>query len=91
MDRDTVLKHSKAIRLEHKVLPEFIELLEELCRIRECPEYLQALISMISSPEIGSTLIIAILEYFEKEYHIIRIEQSPNPYGVNKNKLINII
>lgn len=91
MDRDTVLKHSKAIRLEHKVLPDFVELLEELCRIRECPEYLQALVAMLSFPGIGSNLSIGVLEYFEREYHIIKIEQLPNPYGINKNKLINII
>ena len=36
MDRDTVLKHSRAVRLQQIVFPDFVELLEELCRIFDC-------------------------------------------------------
>lgn len=39
MDRETVLSHSKAIRIEHTLLPEFIELLKEYCTIMGKGEY----------------------------------------------------
>lgn len=91
MDRDTILKHSRAVRLQYILLPDFVELLEELCRIKAHPEHFQKLTQALSIPGLRNEVINAVLEYFEREYNIIKIEQLPNPYGMNKNKLINII
>lgn len=91
MDRDIVLRHSKAIRLENKILPDFVVLLEELCRIKECPEYLPKLRQAISIPGLGSELIIKIIEYFEREYNIIKIERFPMKGNVSYKELLNII
>lgn len=90
MDRDTILKHSKAIRLEHKLLPDFTEILSNYCEIKAHPEHLQVLIQMIQMPMIGNEILNAVLEYFEKEYHIIRLEKLPDNYSANIKQLINI-
>lgn len=91
MDRDTVLKHSRAVRLQHIILPDFVELLAELCRIKAHPEHFQKLTQTLSTPELGNEVVNAVLEYFEREYHIVKIEKLPNVYDINVKQLINII
>ena len=90
MDRDTILKHSKAIRLEHKLLLDFTEILSNYCEIKAHPEHLQALIQIIQMPMIGNEILNAVLEYFEKEYHIIKLEKLPNNYSTTIKQIINI-
>lgn len=94
MDRDTILKHSKVIRLEHKVLPEINDVIAEFCTIKGHPEHLSVIIQLLQQPIIGNKIINAILEYFEKEYHIIKLEKintTNNVFGGIENKqLINI-
>jgi hypothetical protein len=75
MDRETVLKHSRAVRLDNKALSDFTDLIAELCTIRGCSEHLSAIIQLLQNPSIGGKIIDAVLEYFEKEYHIIKIEK----------------
>ena len=38
----------------------------------------------------GNTIIDKTLEYFEKEYHIIKLERLPDAYSINQKQLINI-
>ena len=89
MDRETILKHSKSIRINHQILPDFIEILSDYCERKAHPEHLQALIQMIQMPMIGNEILNAVLEYFEKEYHIIKLEKLPNNYS-NVKQIINI-
>ena len=84
MDRDTILKHSKAIRLEHKLLPDFTEILSNYCEIKAHPEHLQGLIQIIQHPFIGQEVLNLILEEYEKEYHLIRL------VNLNNNTIIDI-
>ena len=91
MDRDTVLKHSRAVRLQHIILPDFVELLAELCRIKEHPEHFQKLTQTLSIPGLGNAVVNAVLEYFEREYHIIRIEKFHDIVNLRQKQLINII
>lgn len=72
MDRETILKHSKSIRLNHQVLPDFIEILSDYCERKAHPEHLQGLIQIIQQPFIGQEALNLILEEYEKEFHIIR-------------------
>lgn len=94
MDRETILKHSKAIRLEHKVLSDFTELIAEFCTIKGHSEHLSVIIQLLQQPMIGEQIINAILEYFEKEFKIIKLERINtinNVFGSIENKqLINI-
>ena len=94
MDRETILKHSKAIRLEHKVLSDFTELIAEFCTIKGHSEHLSVIIQLLQQPMIGEQIINAILEYFEKEFKIIKLEKINtinNVFGSIENKqLINI-
>lgn len=94
MDRETVLKHSKAIRLEHKVLSDFTELIAEFCTIKGHSEHLSVIIQLLQQPMIGEQIINAILEYFEREFKIIKLEKINtvnNVFGSIENKqLINI-
>lgn len=94
MDRETILKHSKAIRLEHKVLSDFTELIAEFCTIKGHSEHLSVIIQLLQQPMIGEQIINAILEYFEKEFKIIKLEKVntiDNVFGSIENKqLINI-
>lgn len=94
MDRETILKHSKAIRLEHKVLSDFTELIAEFCTIKGHSEHLSVIIQLLQQPMIGEQIINAILEYFEKEFKIIKLEKLNtinNVFGSIENKqLINI-
>ena len=91
MDRDTVLKHSRAVRLQYIILPYFVELLAELCRIKAHPEHFQKLTQTLSTPGLGNEVVNAVLEYFEREYHIIRIEKFHDIVNLRQKQLINII
>lgn len=72
MDRETILKHSKSIRINHQILPDFIEILSDYCERKAHPEHLQGLIQIIQHPFIGQEALNLILEEYEKEFHIIR-------------------
>jgi hypothetical protein len=84
MDRETILKHSKSIRLNHQILSDFTELLSDYCERKAHPEHLQALIQMIQMPMIGNEALKLILEEYEKEYHLIRL------VNLNNNTIIDI-
>lgn len=94
MDRETILKHSKAIRLDHKVLQDFTNVVAEFCTIKGHPEHLSIIVQLLQQPMIGEQIIDKVLEYFEKEYHIIKLEKIntfDNVFGSIENKqLINI-
>ena len=94
MNRETVLKHSKAIRLEHKVLSDFTELIAEFCTIKGHSEHISVIIQLLQQPMVGEQIIDKILEYFEKEFKIIKLEKIntiDNVFGSIENKqLINI-
>jgi hypothetical protein len=94
MDRETILKHSKAIRLEHKVLSDFTELIAEFCTIKGHSEHISVIIQLLQQPMVGEQIVDRVLEYFEKEYHIIKLEKIntiDNVFGSIENKqLINI-
>ena len=94
MDRNVVLKHSKAIRLQHKLLPDFTNLMAEFCTIKGHPEHLSVIIQLLQQPMIGEQIINAVLEYFEREFKIIKLEKIntiDNVFGSIENKqLINI-
>lgn len=94
MDRETILKHSKSIRLDHKVIQDFTDVIVEFCTIKGHPEHLSAIIQLLQQPMIGEQIIDKILEYFEKEFRIIKLERINtvnNVFGSIENKqLINI-
>ena len=94
MDRETILKHSKAIRLQHTVLSDFTDVVAEFCTIKGHPEHLSVIIQLLQQPMIGEQIVNAILEYFEKEYKIIKLEKlniTNTAFGNIENKqLINI-
>ena len=90
MDRETILKHSKAIRLEHKMLPDFTDVMAEYCTIKGHPEHLSVIIQLLQHPIIGNEIINAILEYFEREFKIIKLEKLSDAYSINQKQLINI-
>lgn len=94
MDRDLILKHSKAIRLQHKLLPDFTDLIAEFCTIKGHSEHISVIIQLLQQPMIGEQIIETVLEYFEKEYHIIKLEKINtvnNVFGSIENKqIINI-
>lgn len=93
MDRETILKHSKAIRLQNKILSDFTDVIAEFCTIKGHPEHLSVIIQLLQQPMISGEIINAILEYFEKEYHIIKLEKptANNVFGSREIKqLINI-
>lgn len=94
MNRETILKHSKAIRLQHKVLPDFTDVIVEFCTIKGHSEHISVVIQLLQQPMIGEQIINAILEYFEKEFKIIKLEKIntiDNVFGSIENKqLINI-
>ena len=94
MNRETILKHSKSIRLEHRVLQDFTDVIVEFCTIKGHPEHLSAIIQLLQQPIIGEQIIDKILEYFEKEFKIIKLERINtvnNVFGSIENKqLINI-
>ena len=94
MDRETILKHSKAIRLEYKMLQDFTDVIAEYCTIKGHPEHLSVIIQLLQQPMIGKPIINAVLEYFEREFKIIKLEKIntiDNVFGSIENKqLINI-
>ena len=90
MDRETILKHSKSIRLKHEILPDFNDLIAEFCTIKGHPEHISAIMQLLQQSMIGKQIIYEVLEYFEKEYHIIKLERLPNAYRNKQKQLINI-
>ena len=94
MDRETILKHSKSIRLDHRVLQDFTDVIVEFCTIKGHPEHLNVIIQLLQQPIIGEQIIDKILEYFEKEFKIIKLEKLntvQNIFGTVENKqLLNI-
>ena len=83
MDREIILKHSKAIRLDHTLLPEFVDLLKEYCTIKGKGDKAEDAIILLQIPMINTQVIECVLEYFEAEYNIIKIID-------NNNNLLNI-
>lgn len=94
MNRETILKHSKSIRLKHQILPDFNNLVAEFCTIKGHSEHISVIIQLLQQPMIGEQIINAVLEYFEKEFKIIKLEKIntiDNVFGSIENKqLINI-
>ena len=94
MDRETILKHSKAIRLEHRVLQDFNDVIAEFCTIKGHPEHLSVIIQLLQQPMLGEQILNAVLEYFEREYKLIKLEKiniTNTGFGDIENKqLINI-
>lgn len=96
MDRDLILKCSKSIRLEHKLLPEFTNVVAEFCTIKGHSEHTNVIIQLLQHPMIGGEIIHRILEHFEKEFHIVKLEILPDvntakqAYGTIQKQLINI-
>ena len=94
MDRETILKHSKAIRLQHTVLSDFTDVMAEYCTIKGHPEHLSVIIQLLQQPMVGEQIVNAVLEYFEREFKIIKLEKIntiDNVFGSIENKqLINI-
>lgn len=90
MNRETILKHSKAIRLQHTVLSDFTDVMTEYCTIKGHSEHLSVVIQLLQHPIIGNEIINAVLEYFEREFHIIKLEKLPDVYSINQKQLINI-
>lgn len=94
MDRETILKHSKSIRLNNQILQDFTDVVAEFCTIKGHQEYLSVIIQLLQQSMIGEQIIDKILEYFEKEYKIIKLEKlniTNTAFGNIENKqLINI-
>lgn len=95
MNRETVLKHSKSIRLDQKVLQDFTDLIVEFCTIRGLSEHISVIIQLLQQPIIGEQIINEVLGYFEKEFKIIKLERinviNQGIFGNVENKqLINI-
>lgn len=91
MDRETILKHSKTVRLQRQLLPNFTDIIVEYCTIKGHPEHLNVIIQLLQQPMIGDQIINAVLEYFEKEYHIIKLEKlTTNPFGMQQKEILNI-
>lgn len=91
MDRETILEHSKAVRLQRQLLSNFTDIIAEFCTIKDHPEHLSVIIQLLQQPMIGDQIINAVLEYFEKEYHIIKLEKlTTNPFGIQQKEILNI-
>lgn len=90
MDRDLILKCSKSIRLEHKLPQEFTNLIAEFCTIKGHSEHISGVIQLLQHSVVGNEIIYRILEYFEKEFHIIKLERLSDAYSINQKQLINI-
>jgi hypothetical protein len=89
MDRETILKHSKSIRLNNQILQDFTDVVAEFCTIKGHPEHLSVIIQILQTM-VGEQIIDRILEYFEKEFHIIKLEKLPDAYSINQKQIINI-
>lgn len=90
MDRDLILRCSKSIRLEHKLPQEFTDLIAEFCTIKGHSEHISVIIQLLQHPMISGEIIHRILEHFEKEFHIIKLERLPDAHSINQKQLINI-
>lgn len=94
MNRETILKHSKSIRLNNQIIQDFTDVVAEYCTIKGHPEHLSVIIQLLQQPMIGEQIIDKILEYFEKEYKIIKLEKlciTNTGFGNIENKqIINI-
>lgn len=90
MDRDLILRCSRTIRLEHKVPMEFTQVINEYCIQKGHPEHFNACVQLTQHSMISGEIIHRILEYFEKEFHIIKLEKLPDAYSINQKQLINI-
>ena len=94
MNRETILKHSKAVRLNKQVLSDFTDVIVEFCTIKGHPEHISVIIQLLQQAMLREQIIDKVLEYFEKEYHIIKLERIntiENVFGSIENKqLINI-
>lgn len=94
MDRETILKHSKAIRLQHTMLSDFTDVMAEYCTIKGHPEHLSVIIQLLQQPILGEQILNAVLEYFEREFKLIKLEKlniTNTGFGDIENKqLINI-
>ena len=66
----------------------------EYCTIKGHPEHLSVIIQLLQQPIIGNEIINAVLEYFEREYKLIKLEKlniTNTGFGDIENKqLINI-
>jgi hypothetical protein len=66
----------------------------EYCTIKGHPEHLSVVIQQLQQPMVGEQIVNAVLEYFEKEFKIIKLEKVntiDNVFGSIENKqLINI-
>ena len=94
MNRETVLKYSKSIRLNNQVLQDFTDIIAEYCTIKGHPEHLSVIIQLLQQPMLGVKITDSNLEYFEKEFKIIKLEKlniTNTAFGKVENKqLINI-
>jgi hypothetical protein len=94
MDRETILKHSKAIRLQHTILSDFTDVIAEFCTIKGYPEHLSVIIQLLQQPTIGEQIVNAVLEYFEREFKIIKLEKintiNTVSGSIENKQLINI-
>ena len=75
MDRNTILSHSRSIRLGKKLLPNFTEVVAEFCTIKGHPEHISVIIQLLQHPIYSGEIVNHILTHFEKEYHIIKLEK----------------
>ena len=50
MDRETILNHSRSVRLGNKLLPNFTELVAEFCTIKGHPEHISVIIQLLQHP-----------------------------------------
>lgn len=75
MDRETILNHSRSVRLGNKLLPNFTELVAEFCTIKGHPEHISVIIQLLQHPVYSGEIVDRILTHFEKEYHIIKLEK----------------
>ena len=83
MDRETILKHSKSIRLNHILLLDFNDVISDFAEKRNKTELLEKVIQIIQTP-FGQEVIYRVLELYEKEYHIIILSNLKN------NQIIDI-
>jgi hypothetical protein len=83
MDRETILKHSKSIRLNHTLLPDFNDVISDFAEKRNKTELLEKVLQIIQTP-FGQEVIYRVLELYEKEYHIIILSNLKN------NQIIDI-
>lgn len=83
MDRETILKHSKSIRLNYTLLPDFNDVISDFAEKRNKTELLEKVLQIIQTP-FGQEVIYRVLELYEKEYHIIILSNLKN------NQIIDI-